>query len=80
MIPNLIPVTNLRSHIAKITGVLVSQYKIQQWIKSGEIKICVLPGTDRRKKFISGRELMRFIEEHSQEEDTIEGELKIYLK
>jgi hypothetical protein len=78
MHPNLIPLSNLRGYIAKITGILVSKHAIRQWLQSGEIK-SIRPFGQRRK-FVTQTELERFIERHTKEEDNIKPDLKIYTK
>lgn len=76
--PNLIPLSDLRGYIAQQTGVLVQKAALRRWLRNREIK--TINPFDRRKKYITKTEIERFIRKHTQEEDDLDEELKVYNK
>jgi len=81
MIPDLIPISEIRSHIARLTGVLVSQYAVRQWLKSGEIKTVVSYKLNRRKKYTTKGEVLKFVRRYAKKKEIeLPEDLKPYSK
>jgi len=70
MIKDLIHISEIRSYIAKLTGVLVSKRAVKRWINSGEILILKLP-SDRRRKWTRRQYVLDFVRRHVKEKPEI---------
>ena len=81
MVPDLIAISEIRSYIAHLTGVLVSKQAAEQWLKSGEIETVLPPNTDRRKKYTTKREVLKFVRRYAEKkEPELSENLKPYSK
>jgi len=81
MIPDLIPISEIRQHIVQLTGVLVSKNAVRQWIKSGEIKTMQPPNMNRRKKYTTKGEVLKFVRKYAKKKEIeLPEDLKPYSK
>lgn len=80
-ISDLIPISEIRNYIAQLTGILVSKNAIKRWFKSGEIKLIQPPNINRRKKYTTKREILRFVKKYAEKkEPELSKELKSYSR
>jgi len=69
MIPDLIPISEIRNYIIQLTGVLVSKNAVRRWIKSGEIRTIEPPFINRRKKWATKREVLKFVRKYAEKKE-----------
>jgi len=63
-IPDLIHISQIRSYIVKLTGVLISKRMVRRLTRDGDIPIMILP-SDRRKRFTRKTYILEFVRKHT---------------